>query len=94
MGTGADYISSVPFHEPKGGMAMSFRKFVVFLAAAFLICIGFLLSFTPADGEETATNQLIIDVDLGEQMINKNIYGHFSEHLGGCIYGGYWERGY
>jgi alpha-N-arabinofuranosidase len=22
--------------------------------------------------------------------INKNIYGHFSEHLGGCVYGGIW----
>ena len=23
-------------------------------------------------------------------IINKNIYGHFSEHLGHCIYGGIW----
>lgn len=25
-----------------------------------------------------------------EQLINRNIYGHFSEHLGRCIYGGFW----
>jgi alpha-N-arabinofuranosidase len=35
-------------------------------------------------------NSLIINVDQGKHKINKNIYGHFSEHLGGCIYGGIW----
>jgi alpha-N-arabinofuranosidase len=35
-------------------------------------------------------NQLIINADLGTETINKNIYGHFSEHLGHCIYGGIW----
>ncbi|MBB2183837.1 alpha-N-arabinofuranosidase [Lachnospiraceae bacterium MD1] len=25
-----------------------------------------------------------------KEIINKNIYGHFSEHLGRCIYGGIW----
>ena len=24
------------------------------------------------------------------QIINRNIYGHFAEHLGTCIYGGLW----
>jgi alpha-N-arabinofuranosidase len=28
--------------------------------------------------------------DLTEGVINKNIYGHFAEHLGRCIYGGIW----
>jgi len=27
---------------------------------------------------------------MGKHTINKNIYGHFSEHLGRCIYEGYW----
>ena len=35
-------------------------------------------------------NRLTIDADLGTQQISKHIYGHFSEHLGHCIYGGYW----
>lgn len=35
-------------------------------------------------------NRLVINADLGEVKINKNIYGHFSEHLGRCIYEGYW----
>jgi len=37
-----------------------------------------------------AQNKLIINADQGKEPINKNIYGHFSEHLGHCIYGGYW----
>ena len=39
-----------------------------------------------------AQNRLIIEADRGEYTINRHIYGHFSEHLGRCIYGGYWLR--
>lgn len=35
-------------------------------------------------------NKLIIHADEGQDVINKHIYGHFSEHLGRCIYGGIW----
>jgi len=35
-------------------------------------------------------NKIVINADLGEETISKHIYGHFSEHLGRCIYGGYW----
>ncbi|HET7559796.1 MAG TPA: alpha-N-arabinofuranosidase [Limnochordia bacterium] len=35
-------------------------------------------------------NRLVVDADLGRTVIDKNIYGHFSEHLGRCIYEGYW----
>ena len=31
-----------------------------------------------------------MNADLKKGRINKNIYGHFSEHLGRCIYEGYW----
>ena len=37
-----------------------------------------------------AENKLVIQADLGKTTINKNIYGHFSEHLGRCVYEGYW----
>jgi len=35
-------------------------------------------------------NRVIIGADLGSVTIEKYIYGHFSEHLGRCIYEGYW----
>lgn len=34
--------------------------------------------------------KVVVNTDLGENIISKHIYGHFSEHLGHCIYGGYW----
>src|SRR5450432_1224756 len=37
-----------------------------------------------------AQNQIILHADLGKTKISKNIYGHFSEHLGKCIYGGFY----
>ncbi|MFN8446113.1 MAG: alpha-N-arabinofuranosidase [Caldilineaceae bacterium] len=35
-------------------------------------------------------NHITINADLGNQTISRHIYGHFSEHLGHCIYGGFW----
>lgn len=33
-------------------------------------------------------NDISLQADKGKDIINKNIYGHFAEHLGHCIYGG------
>jgi alpha-L-arabinofuranosidase len=35
-------------------------------------------------------NYLVIQADQGKERINKNVYGHFAEHLGRCIYEGIW----
>ena len=32
----------------------------------------------------------IINRDIVKNKISRHIYGHFSEHLGRCIYGGFW----
>jgi alpha-L-arabinofuranosidase len=36
----------------------------------------------------SAQNTIVLNADKGKDIINKNIYGHFAEHLGHCIYGG------
>jgi len=36
------------------------------------------------------TNRITIHTDRAKGTINRNIYGHFSEHLGRCIYEGLW----
>ncbi|WP_416147379.1 alpha-N-arabinofuranosidase [Salipaludibacillus sp. HK11] len=36
------------------------------------------------------TKPIIINTDIEKNTINKNIYGHFAEHLGRCIYEGFW----
>jgi alpha-N-arabinofuranosidase len=35
-------------------------------------------------------NRITINADLGKHKISKHLYGHFSEHLGRCIYDGFW----
>ena len=35
-------------------------------------------------------NKIIVNSSGAANRISRHIYGHFSEHLGRCIYGGYW----
>jgi len=37
-----------------------------------------------------AQNKIVINASGAKDTINKNIYGHFAEHLGHCIYGGFY----
>ncbi|GAE33965.1 alpha-N-arabinofuranosidase [Halalkalibacter akibai] len=36
------------------------------------------------------SNKVVVNTDIEQGIINKNIYGHFAEHLGRCIYEGFW----
>ncbi len=38
----------------------------------------------------TASARAVIDLDVTGHRINRHIYGHFAEHLGRCIYDGFW----
>jgi len=53
-----------------------------------------ILMGTLADGIVSAgsegINTLTIDVNQGAEIIDPDIYGHFAEHLGRCIYEGFW----
>lgn len=33
---------------------------------------------------------IIVNADLPGPVISRHLYGHFAEHLGGCVYGGFW----
>ena len=35
-------------------------------------------------------NQIVVNAKSVKSKIDKNIYGHFSEHLGRCIYDGFY----
>jgi alpha-N-arabinofuranosidase len=56
------------------------------LAFAILLFAAF-TAILPATAQE---NKLVIGADQGRHTISKHIYGHFSEHLGRCIYEGIW----
>jgi alpha-N-arabinofuranosidase len=60
------------------------RKAVV--AVAVLVLVGACLPAAVLGAEA----QLTIRADQGKETISKNIYGNFAEHLGACIYGGFW----
>jgi len=36
------------------------------------------------------TTRVVIDLDAPGTTISRHLYGHFAEHLGRCIYGGFW----
>ncbi|MFB2556796.1 alpha-N-arabinofuranosidase [Herbiconiux liangxiaofengii] len=38
----------------------------------------------------TVAARAVIDLDLPGPTISRHLYGHFAEHLGRCIYGGFW----
>src|ERR1035437_7805094 len=53
----------------------------------------FLMAGTQTNAQKdelVSVNQLVIIANHQGPVISKDIYGHFSEHLGNCIYGGLW----
>ena len=38
----------------------------------------------------TSQARAIINLDIAGPTISRHLYGHFAEHLGRCIYGGFW----
>lgn len=49
--------------------------------ASFLVCFSFVAR---------TQNQILVRASEGETTISRHIYGHFAEHLGRCIYGGFY----
>lgn len=57
-------------------------------ALVSIVLLAGVVSVTAAGEAKAVSNELVIAADEGKDAINRNIYGHFSEHLGRCIYGG------
>jgi alpha-N-arabinofuranosidase len=64
----------------------------IFLFFAGVLAAGCILAALAqgAASKTNSTNRLVIHADQGRYTISRNIYGHFSEHLGRCIYEGFW----
>ena len=41
-------------------------------------------------GYAASAAELVIHADRGTNVIHRNLYGHFAEHLGRCVYEGFW----
>ncbi len=55
---------------------------------AALLCLSVLTEIRAE--AENGKNHLTVYAGEEKDIISRHIYGHFSEHLGRCIYGGYW----
>lgn len=66
------------------------KRIMMILVMVFSGSIISLSSIDRIVREKGEMNTIIINVDQGRETISKNIYGHFSEHLGRCIYDGFW----
>lgn len=63
----------------------------LFSVAILSLCLS--LTLTLVHGQQASKDSetlITIHADQGSETISRHIYGHFSEHLGRCIYGGYW----
>jgi alpha-N-arabinofuranosidase len=69
-------------------------KVTKFLFSVQVITIILTACLSPAgtiiSEQDNIVNRLVVHVDKGKDTIRAEIYGHFSEHLGRCIYEGYW----
>ena len=52
-----------------------------------IACLAAIIIFMPAIAQ---TNKIVVSTLAGKDTISRNIYGHFAEHLGRCIYDGFW----
>jgi len=55
-----------------------------------VICVLAIICNAYTGYSQDTVNKIVVHADSGKDTINKNIYGHFAEHLGRCIYGGIW----
>lgn len=63
------------------------KKSLLLLVVIFFLVTG----YSRAQKEDmVSVNQLVVVTNHTGPVISKDIYGHFSEHLGNCIYGGLW----
>ena len=71
---------------------MRITKGIASVVSIALLAGGFALVSVanPGRGGHEKVNRLVIKADQGRETIDRNIYGHFSEHLGRCIYEGFW----
>jgi alpha-N-arabinofuranosidase len=60
-----------------------------FLLLSSFLFMGCIIA-TAQKESQTALNQFVVIANNPGPVISKDIYGHFSEHLGRCIYEGIW----
>jgi alpha-L-arabinofuranosidase len=55
-----------------------------------IVQLAFVASTYPLYAQQKTENLIVLRGDSAKTKISKDIYGHFAEHLGRCIYDGIW----
>jgi alpha-N-arabinofuranosidase len=69
---------------------MDFMKASNFFLLTGLVLAGASLVVHGQDAAAPAKATVVLKADQPGAVVNRNIYGHFAEHLGRCIYEGVW----
>ena len=69
---------------------MVVKRIVTLVSVVLLAGCAWPSGANGTEQDKPTANKLVIHADKGKERISRNIYGHFSEHLGRCIYGGFW----
>ncbi|MHC4117712.1 MAG: alpha-N-arabinofuranosidase [Planctomycetota bacterium] len=67
---------------------MNGRKLTITMIILWLA--GSAWAATGTTSDENEPGKLLVHVDRGKDRIAPEIYGHFAEHLGRCVYEGFW----
>ncbi len=70
-------------------MSLNTLKTLMTIGMVALVA-GLSTAATTVTSEPGAVNRLVVHTDRGEDTIAPEIYGHFAEHLGRCVYDGFW----
>jgi alpha-L-arabinofuranosidase len=61
-----------------------------FLSKRQLLLAGILIFIGAGMVDAQKQNRVVVHTQEGKHVISKHIYGHFAEHLGRCVYGGFY----
>ncbi|MBW8015895.1 MAG: alpha-N-arabinofuranosidase [Planctomycetes bacterium] len=63
---------------------------LLFLCVSFLVFLSGISTAKTTIEDGLSVNKLTLYVQDNAEVIAPDIYGHFAEHLGRCVYGGFW----
>ncbi len=67
-----------------------FRKLTLSIVSILILNACACFAATEISSDSNIINKIFIHAEAAKETINPEIYGHFAEHLGRCVYEGFW----
>ncbi len=74
------------------GRPLGLLRRLVWLVAIHVMPLWVAQSLAAQPTRQDEALRLVVNADLGKTTISRHIYGQFAEHLGRCIYDGFWRK--